>query len=131
MEAKKNRTGMNIGLMALMGLVSVLTFGTMAASASIVTDIPAAVNTALLGGSSLYAARAILTAAIMMSAGMTLAMLKMPPVGIFVVLLMVLGALTAIAWADISFLIMAALLIVAMFTRTIWEYIGGKSSGAE
>jgi hypothetical protein len=131
MVVNKKKQRMNYGLMALLGIVSILAFGTMAASASIVSDIPAAVNTALLGGSSLFAARAILTAAIMMSAGMTLAMLKMPPVGIFIVLLMVLGALTAISWADISFLIMASLLIVAMFTKTIWEYIGGKSSGAE
>ena len=40
MEAKKKKPGMNYGLMALMGLVSILAFGTMAASAAGLTDLP-------------------------------------------------------------------------------------------
>ena len=99
--------------------------------ASIISDIPNQLNDALLDGTSLYAAKAILTAAIMVSAGMVIAMLKMPPTAIFIVLLSVLGALTAIGWADITFLIMAALIVVAMFGKTMTEWMQGKSSGAE
>ena len=124
MEAKK-RTGMNYGLMALMGLVGVLAFGTMAASASVISDIPTKLDTALLGGTSLYAAKAILTASIMMAAGLPLGMLKMPPAGMFVVLLTVLGALTAIGWADLTFLALAAFMTVAMFGRTMAGWVTG------
>ena len=99
--------------------------------ASIISDIPIQLNNALLDGTSLYAAKALLTAAIMVSAGLVLAMLKMPPTGLFIVLLAVLGALTAIDWADITFLILAALVIVAMFGKTMVEWIqGGQTQGA-
>ena len=99
--------------------------------ASIISDIPTDLNTALLDGTSLYAAKAILTAAIMVSVGLAIAMLKMPPAGMFIVLLSVLGALTAIGWADITFLILAAFITVIMFGKTLAEWMlgGGASPG--
>jgi hypothetical protein len=101
------------------------------ARASIISDIPTQLNTALLDGTSLYAAKAILTASIMMSAGLALAMLKMPPAGLFIVLLSVLGGLTAIGWADITFLILAAFITVIMFGKTLAEWMlgGGAAPG--
>jgi hypothetical protein len=104
-------------------------FAVNGARASVISDIPVQLNDALLDGTSLYAAKAILTAAIMVSAGLVLAMLKMPPTGLFIVLLAVLGALTAIDWADITFLILAALIVVAMFGKTMTEWMQGKASG--
>ena len=98
--------------------------------ASIISDIPIQLNDALLDGTSLYAAKAILTAAIMVSAGLTIAMLKMPPAGLFIVLLTVLGALTAIGWADITFLILAGFITVIMFGKTLAEWmLGGSPEG--
>ena len=111
------------------GLLSMFAMGQ--SRASIVTDIPNSLNQALLGGSSLWAAQAILTAAIMMSCGLALAMLKMPPPGMFMVLLTVLGALTGIGWADISFLAMAGFIAVAMFGKTMAEWLLGESTGAK
>lgn len=129
-ERRGKKTGMNIGLMALMGLVGILAVGTMTASASVVSDIPAKLNTALLGGSSLYAAQMILTASIMMSCGLSLAMLRMPPAGIFIILFSVLGALSAIGWADVTFLAMAGFIAVAMFGRTMVDWVlGDKGAG--
>ena len=129
MVVNKKKTGMNYGLMALLGLVSILAFGTMAASASIASDIPQGLNEALLGGTSLYAAKAILTAAIMASGGLAFAMLKLPPAGIFIVLLSILGALTAIGWADVTFLALAGFITVAMFGRTVADWVLGGPSG--
>jgi len=101
------------------------------ARASVISDIPNSLNDALLDGTSLYAAKAILTGAIMVSAGLIIAMLRMPPAAIFIVLLSVLGALTAIGWADLTFLILAALIVMAMFGKTMTEWMQGKTSGAE
>ena len=116
-------------MIAWIGLYAIFLMG--GGRASVISDIPVQLNDTLLDGTSLYAAKAILTAAIMVSAGLVLAMLRMPPAGLFIVLLAVLGALTAIAWADITFLILAALVIVAMFGRTMAEWIIGGSTGAD
>jgi len=116
-------------MVAFMGLCAIFLMHD--GRASIISDIPIQLNNALLDGTSLYAAKAILTAAIMVSAGMVIAMLKMPPTAIFIVLLAVLGALTAIGWADITFLILAALIVVAMFGKTMTEWMqGGGTPGA-
>jgi hypothetical protein len=115
-------------LVAFFGMCAL--FLMMSSRASVISDIPVQLNNALLDGTSLYAAKAILTAAIMVSAGMVIAMLKMPPSAIFIILLAVLGALTAIGWADITFLILAALIIVAMFGKTMTEWMqGGGTPG--
>ena len=116
-------------LTAFCGLSAMFLMGS--GRASIISDIPSELNNALLDGTSLYAAKAIITAAIMMSAGLVLAMLRMPPAAIFIVLLSVLGALTAIGWADITFMVLAAFITVGMFGKTMADYILGKGTGAE
>jgi hypothetical protein len=110
------------------GMMAVFGFGLMGARASIISDIPNALNDAILDGGSLYAAQLILTSAIMMTCGVTLAVLKMPPAGMFIVLLCVLGALTAIGWADASFMVVALFITVAMFGRTMADWILGRSA---
>lgn len=116
-------------LTAFCGLSAMFLMGS--GRASIISDIPTELNNALLDGTSLYAAKAIITAAIMMSAGLVLAILKLPPAGMFIVLMSVLGALTAIGWADITFLILAAFLTVIMFGKTLAEWMlgGGAPEG--
>jgi len=109
------------GLLALMSSSS--------AMASPINDIPDAINNALFGGVSLFAAQTILTAAIMMSAGLALAVAKLPPVGIFVVLFCVLGALTAIGWASLTFIVIASFIAVGLFAKTMTQYMGGSASG--
>jgi len=111
------------------GIFAVLGFGLGSARASIINDIPDALNNALFDGASVYAAQLILTAGIMMSAGLALAVARMPPAGMFIVLLSVLGALTAIGWADVSFMIAAIFIMVAMFGKTMAEWLTGKPSG--
>ena len=128
-ERKSSRYSRWIMLTAFSSLCAMFLMG--GGRASIISDIPTQLNNALLDGTSLYAAKAILTAAIMMSAGLVLAMLRMPPAGLFIVLLSVLGALTAIGWADITFLILAAFLTVIMFGKTMAEWMlgGGAPEG--
>jgi hypothetical protein len=99
------------------------------ASASIVSDIPVQMNNSLFDGGNLYACKVLLTAAIMMSAGLALAVLKLPPAGMFIVLLGVLGALTAIGWADVSIMIVAILITVAMFGSTVVQWVTGSKAG--
>ena len=128
-EEKRVSRYRNWILIMVIQFAAVGIFAVNGARASVISDIPVQLNDALLDGTSLYAAKAILTAAIMVSAGLVLAMLKMPPTGLFIVLLAVLGALTAIDWADITFLILAALIVVAMFGKTMTEWMQGKASG--
>jgi len=128
-EEKRVSRYRNWILIMVIQFAAVGIFAVIGARASVISDIPVQLNDALLDGTSLYAAKAILTAAIMVSAGLVLAMLKMPPTGLFIVLLAVLGALTAIDWADITFLILAALIVVAMFGKTMTEWMQGKASG--
>ena len=116
-------------MIALFGMITVLAMGY--SRASIVTDIPEHLNDALLDGASLIAAKAILTAAIMCATGLVLAMLKMIPAGLFIVLLTVLGGLTAIGWADISFMILACLITVAMFGRSMADWLLTETVGAK
>ncbi len=109
----------------LIGLPIMLFLLTDNASASVISDIPHSVNDALLDGTSLYAARAILTAAIMASAGLALSVgRKTSQMTIMLVLMSVLGALTAIGWADITFLVIGILIVAGQFlspmVKTIW-----------
>ena len=96
------------------------------ARASIISDIPVQLNNALLDGTSLYAAKALLTGAIMMSAGLVLAMQKRQSMILLLIVLMsILGALTAIGWADLTFLILAALACMAMFGSKMAGWMTG------
>jgi len=114
-----------ISLIALFAFVSVA----YVAAASPVSDIPDALNDGLFGGFNLFAAQAILTAIIMVSVGLFLAMMKLNYIATFIVLFAVLGALTAMGWADPTMMMLAALLVVGLFVKRIAEYMTG-SQGA-
>ena len=114
-----------IGLIAVFALTIVAT----GAQASPVNDIPDALNDSLFGGANLFAAQAILTAAIMMSAGLFLAMMKLNYIATFIVLFCVLGALTAVGWADPTIMLVAAMIVIALFVKRVVEYMTGAGEG--
>ena len=65
----------------------------------------------------------------MTSVGMVLAMLKMDPIGIFIILFCVLAALTAIGWADITIILVAAMITVGLFGKRVTTYVTGGGGG--
>ena len=109
--------------------VFALTIVATGAQASPVNDIPDALNDSLFGGANLFAAQAILTAAIMMSAGLFLAMMKLNYIATFIVLFCVLGALTAVGWADPTIMLVAAMIVIALFVKRVVEYMTGAGEG--
>lgn len=116
------------GNVSLVALGMLLFIGTATASASPVSDIPDAINDSLFGGANLFAAQAVLTAAIMMSAGLLLAMLGLNYISNFIVLFCVLGGLTAVGWADPTLLLIAGLFVVAMFVKKVTTYMTGQGA---
>jgi hypothetical protein len=100
------------------------------ASAGPVSDIADGLNDALFGGGNLFAAQALLTAAVMVSVGLALAILGLDTIATFIVLFAVLGALTAIGWADPTMLLLAGLLVAGMFvSKMVGYFTGGGTSG--
>ena len=118
-------------------IVPILLFGltvvmlSSSAQASPISDISDGLNSALFGGANLFAAKLILTAAVMTSVGMVLAMLRMDTIGIFIILFCVLAALTAIGWADETIILVAAMITVAMFGKRVTTYMTGGGGGDE
>ena len=117
----------------LIGLFAGLTVIMLSSSAqaSPISDISDGLNSALFGGANLYAAQLILTASVMTSVGMVLAMLRMDPIGIFIILFCVLAALTAIGWADITIILVAAMITVALFGKRVTTYVTGGGGGGD
>ena len=109
-----------IGLMGTLGVSS-------GASATPISDVADGVNDALFGGSNLFAAQAMLTAIVMVSVGLTLAMLRLNFIATFIVLFCVLGALTAMGWADPTLILVAGLFVVAMFVKKVADYWSGRA----
>ena len=88
-------------------------------------------NDVLFGGANLFAAKAVLTACVLVSVGLFLAMLELPKEATFIVVLGVLGALTAIGWAHGTMMLLAALLVILTFARKTSEYWSGKAPSGE
>lgn len=118
-------------LAAIFGLVGLLA-ATGTVSAGLTNDVPDALNDVLFGGGNDFAAKAVLTACVLVSIGIFLAMMQLPKEATFIVLLGVIGALTAIGWADPTIILIAALIAVLAFTKRATEYFtGGGVSGEE
>lgn len=122
--------GTKITYLGLIAIGTLLFIGSASASASPISDIAEGLNDALFGGTNLYAAQTILTACVMVSVGLFLAVFELPYVGVFIVLFCVLGALTAIGWADITFILVAALIAASMFAKTAVDYMSGGGGKA-
>ena len=116
---------------SLIAIGMMLFIGTAQASASPVSDIPDAINDALFGGANLFAAQSILTAMVMCSIGLLLAMLKLDYLSNFIVLFCVLGALTAIGWADPTIMLIAGLFVVGMFVKKVTTYVTGNQGASD
>ena len=56
-------------------------------------------------------------------------MLKLNYIATFIVLFCVLGALTAVGWADPTIMLVAAMIVVALFVKRIVEYMTGAGDG--
>lgn len=111
----------------LFSWMAVFGFASIGSRASILTDIPQALNNVLFDGGNIYAAQLVLTAGIMMSAGLALAALRhLSNAGMFIVLFCVLGSLSAIGWADISFVIVAIFVAVGMFGSSVVKWVKGS-----
>lgn len=119
-----------LGQVSLIAIGMLLFIGTAQASASPISDVADGLNDAMFGGTNLYAAQTLLTACVMVSVGLFLALFKLPYVGVFIVLFCVLGALTAIGWADITFILVAALIAASMFAKTAVDYMSGGGGAA-
>ena len=101
-----------------------------AVSASPVSEIPEALNDGLFGGANLFAAQTILTAAILVSVGLFMTMLGLNYIATFIILFGVLGALTAMGWADITLMLIAGMLVAGSFVSQIVTYLTGtKKAG--
>ena len=108
----------NVGLIAI-GMM--LFIGTAQASAGAVEDIPSALASAL--GTSIVAAELILSAALLMAAGLTLSVMrKSNTATIIIVELALIGMLTAIGWLDAWLLVMVALVIALIFGSKIRDW---------
>lgn len=92
-------------------------------------DIPAGVNDALLGGTSLYAAKMICSAMILASIGLALSVGKVNFMATVIVMLATLAVLVSIAWLDFWLIIIVSLLIVAMFGRAMVDWVTGSQTG--
>jgi len=120
-----------IALSAVAVMMLFMVFISITASASAIDDIADGVNDGLFDGKNLYATEAILTASVMFGGGIVLAMLRLPMTGVFIVLFVILGALTAIGWADITFILVAALIATGLFGKRTVEWITGSGGNNE
>ena len=92
-------------------------------------EIPEQVNTALFGGSNLYAAKMILAGGILASIGLAMSMTKINFMATVIVMLTTAAILTAIGWLDFWIIIMVALLIAAIFGKTMIGWASGDKTG--
>jgi len=105
----------------LIALGLLLFIGSASASAGTISDIPDAVADSL--GISVVAAEMVLTAAILLSAGMALAMLKGSNTALIVIVeLGLLGMLTAIGWVDAWLIVMVALILALIFGASLRDW---------
>jgi len=99
------------------------------AEASPYQDIPEGVNEALFDGSNLFASQMILAGAILASIGLALSVGKVNFMATTIVMLTVASILVAIGWLDFWIIIMVALVVVAMFGKTMASWVTGDNQG--
>lgn len=125
MYGARVRTCMIVTIAAFAGLLAASSM----VVASPMSDVADGVNDALFGGVNLFAAQAVLTGAVMIAVGLALSMLGLDQVATFIVLFAVLAMLTAIGWASPMLLLVAAMLVVALFVQKVTGYFTGAGGG--
>jgi hypothetical protein len=116
MFGRSSRVSM-IGLTALFAL----TFCAWGATATPIDDIPEALSDSL--GITTTAAEMVLSACVLLSVGLLLAILKGGNMALTsIVLLAFVGMLTAIGWLDAWLLVMAALIIALIFGAQLRDW---------
>ena len=111
-------------LVALLGL----TVCSMNASASTLTDIPGRLADTL--DVSDTTAELMISAMILVSISLALTAARAPVIAIMIVLLAVLGVLTAMGWVDAWLMVLAAVTVAALFALGMSGIFGGGSSNA-
>ena len=106
---------------SLIAIGMMLFIGTAQASAGAVEDIPNALADAI--GVSVSAAELILSTALMLSAGLTLSVMRKGNMATTaIVMLAMLGMLTAIGWLDGWLLVMVALILALIFGSRLRDW---------
>jgi len=113
---------LGFGMFALLGMQGVQAIPS--------DDLPEGLNRALFGGSNLYAAKMILAGSILASLGLALSMAKMNVMGTIIVLLSTAGVEAAIGWLPMWVLYLVAMVIVAMFSKSMADWVTGNKSGS-
>lgn len=109
------------GKVPLIAIGMLLFIGTAQASAGAVEDIPNALADAI--GTSVTAAEMILSAALLLSVGLTLSVMRSGNMATTaIVLLAMLGMLTAIGWLDGWLIVMVALVLALIFGSRLRDW---------
>ena len=122
---RKNRmmvAGMMTMLLATFAF-AFLMLGTMTVSAGGVSDIPATFASAL--GITVDVAMVIISAMILVSVGLTMAVLNVNPIGITIVMVSLIGVLTLVGWFPVWLMIIVIIVTAAMFGRMMSGWITG------
>jgi len=122
LQTKTKNHRVPVSAFVLLGLAALLGLGTMSAAAAGLADVPGQFGAGL--GVSAEAAGILLSAAIMVSLAMVMAVAKQPMIPTTILLVAVMGALTAIGWLKIWMIVMAAVVIAAMFANQMRVGIG-------
>ncbi len=128
MLQKKHKIKMVIPIIIL-GFFLMLLFLSVNVSANTLDDIATGVNNGLFDGESLYKAKMVLSVAILVSASLSLAILRLPVMGMLIVMISVIGLLTAIGWLDRWIIIVTVILIAGLFAKAMANVL--SSSGSE
>lgn len=107
---------------AISMLVSVLSSNAMAFD---LNTIPESLNDAVFDGQNLMMAKYLLATCIMVSVGLAMAVAKFNMIATVIVLLGLIGFLTALGWVDVWLILLAALLIVAISSKNLVAWITG------
>ena len=114
---KGSNAGYRLELGLLVMVFSIIMLGSGMAAASTMTDLPARLGQAL--GADEYTGGMILSAAILMSAALAMAAAKVDIMPVVIVLFAVMAVLTTLGWLDKWVLMLAAILVAAMFGKLI------------
>jgi hypothetical protein len=115
-----------LGAVALMCLVLVAMSASLA-SASTLTDIPGRLADTL--DVSQTTAELIISVAILSAITLAMSAARAPVIGIVIILLAVMGLLTAMGWIDVWLMVLAALFAAGLWATIFSGILGGSSEG--